>query len=137
MAEETWTYLGKRLNAEQKPVHVWRDHEGQERVFNAKLKGDVVGGRYSLDVERHDDGSVSVKPSLTYVGTDPDRVAIVLEAKGWSAKAERKALERSVARRDVLDEAIQPLLAVAAKARSHDAKAAIVEYVARRIYSGH
>lgn len=132
---ETWVYLGTRLDRDKKAVHAWRDNDGETRIFG-KLKAAVVGGGYTIDVERRDDGGVTVSPStLSYIGAcAADLDAIVLEHRAALKALEAARLERSTARRDVLEDAIAPLLELASRTQSHAGKAALVEYVTRRIY---
>lgn len=136
MSTESWTYLGVRVDDKGKPIHAWRDSARVTRLFTA-LKASVVGGGYSLDVEHKDGDGVVVSPStMKFMGVHaPDADVIQLEHKAAQKRLEAARLERSGSRHDALEEAIAPLLELAGRTKSHASKAALVDYVTRRIYS--
>lgn len=70
-AEETWTYLGRRVGAKDKIQFHWRDAAAELLVFD-ELKGQVVGARYVLNVSRSDTGVRAFSGTLRFYDSQPE-----------------------------------------------------------------
>jgi len=116
---ETWTYGGIRAGKDGKKWHAWLDQAGEEHWF-ARTGGSrmAVGSRYTAQVTRRDDG-ITLHGTPEYAGSQADREA---RAALWTAhtlaqtRIEALRAERDAARRNALDEALAPLLDLAAPA---------------------
>jgi hypothetical protein len=135
-AEETWTYGGLRASRDGKRRHAWLDPGGEELLFAAAKGSPAIGSRYTARVTRAADG-VTLHGTPAYAGTRADdgtRRAL------WAADAlartqlETLRAERDDARRNALDEAIAPLLDLAAPLRTGAQRDALAAYVIRKIH---
>jgi hypothetical protein len=132
---EVWTYLGIRVSAKDKRMHGWRDPGGRELWYSDKGSF-VIGGRYDVEVNRADDRCTRRTPSYAgeYIGQE-ERAG--LEALDLAARLRLAGLVRE--RRDMgasaLDEAIEPLLAVARTLRAGADRDALAAYVIRRLHT--
>jgi hypothetical protein len=130
---ETWVYAGIRVGYGGKRMHGWRDPSGEEHLYSDKGYF-VIGGLYEVKVDRKSESLTRKTPQ--YTGDMLSRVECgALEAKDYAARQRLAALaqERSDAKRSELDRALEPLLAIAAKA-DYASRDAIVAYATRKIY---
>ncbi|HEY2261234.1 MAG TPA: hypothetical protein VGI96_01265 [Streptosporangiaceae bacterium] len=121
-AAETWTYGGIRAGKNGKKGHAWLDAAGEDHWF-ARTDGGrmAIGSRYGVRVTRRDDGGITVHGTPEYAGTAADeatRQALWAEHAVAQAQIETVRAERDAARRNALDEALAPLLALASTLRT-------------------
>lgn len=134
---QQWVYLGVRVGADNKRKHGWRipSKEG-EGIYDHKGSYWVIGGIYDVDaVPGSTEAYVS---SARYTGEKSDEVdRQVLWAKHHAARAqlENLARERSDAKVDELDKALESILRVAHKLRNGPERDAFVMYVTRRLHA--
>ena len=134
---ETWTYGGIRAGKDGKKWHAWLDQAGEEHWF-ARTGGSrmAVGSRYTAQVTRRDDG-ITLHGTPEYAGSQADREA---RAALWTAhtlaqtRIETLRAERDAARRNALDEALAPLLDLAAPLRTGAQRDALAAYVIRKLH---
>jgi hypothetical protein len=136
---ERWTYGGVRV-LERKKVHAWLDESGEEHLFAPKRAGHwAVGYVYDVTVIRFRSDPARVQmvaSSATFTGGEADDEArLRLSALDRVARAElaRITQERNAARRDALDEAMQPLLKLSAEMRTSADRDALIAAVLRRM----
>lgn len=130
--KESWTYLGAFRGDKTATVHGWRDR--LERVYYfAKVKAPVVGGVYEVRVRRGSDAVSVVGTVGRFVGVADDRDVLTLEAQDRATELESDRLQRRLARDDALEDAVAPLVALAARTKSYGARQALIAYVTRRI----
>lgn len=135
---EAWTYLGRRFDAGQRKMYyAWMQPDGKEGHFS-KTKGLVIGGIYSVLVNRKDDDSVSVYanpgPQFTNQTVDDERRAL-MEAQDREAynEQQRTAAEKRHAASSPLSEALAPLVELAGKTRSYQDLRALQAVVHEKI----
>jgi hypothetical protein len=135
-ATETWTYGGIRAGRDGKRRHAWLDPGGEELLFPAAQGRPAIGSHYTARVTRDGDG-VTLHGTPEYAGGqvgDGTRRAL------WSAdtlartRLETLRAERDDARRNALDEAIAPLLELAAPLRTGAQRDALAAYVIRKLH---
>jgi hypothetical protein len=132
-AEEVWTFAGRRALG-GKRYYAFHDAAGRERYY-AKVKALTVGGRYAVTAARDGD-RVSVYGEPRYTGDRVDeRTRRQMEALDLTAEAAlaAQARDRSDARRKALDDAMQPLVEIAATLRFGHERDAFLAYVIRRL----
>jgi hypothetical protein len=135
-AAETWTYGGIRAGKDGKRRHAWLDPDGEELLFASAGGRPAIGSLYSARVTRGDDG-ITLHGTPEYTGSHADQA--VRQAL-WTAHAlaqtrlETLRAERDAARRSALDEALAPLLELAAPLRTGAQRDALAAYVLRRIH---
>ena len=131
--EEVWTYAGRRI-LDGKRYYAWQDGTGRERYY-AKSPANVIGGRYTATVRRDGDGvSLYAEPRYTgqYLDAHTRREMEALDIAAMATLA-AKARERHDARRKALDDALQPLVDLAAKVSFGHERDALLAYVIRRL----
>lgn len=128
---ERWVYLGPHGGSAS---HVWRDPSEQKLVYD-KLKARIFGGIYSVQVRRQDD-SVRVLRDVTWTGERAeDAAAIEVQARKTEVMNARIRLEKNSSRHATIDEAIEPLIEIAANLISTTDRAALAEYVTSKIHA--
>jgi hypothetical protein len=136
---ETWTYGGIRVDEDGKKRHAWVDPAGEEHWFARTGGGRMaVGSHYTARVTRRDDGGITVYGTPEYAGSQAGQAARqALWTSHTLAQARIEALraERDAARRNALDEAIAPLLELAAPLRTGAQRDALAAYVIRKLHS--
>jgi hypothetical protein len=133
--EEVWTFAGRRV-AHGKRYYAWHDNSGRE-MYYAKVKAITIGGRYRLTVARHGD-TISVYGKARYTGDQVDDGARrEMEALDIAAEAflAARTRDRNDARRKALDDALEPLVEIAAKLRFGHERDAFLAHVIRRLTS--
>ncbi len=131
--DENWTYGGRRV-LEGKRYHAWQDGTGRERYY-AKSAATVIGGRYVVTVSR-EGRNTWLHGEPRYTGEQVDeRTRREMEALDIAAMAvlAAKTRERNDARRKALDDALRPLVDLAAKVAFGHERDAFLAYVIRRI----
>jgi hypothetical protein len=131
--EEVWTYAGRRV-LHGKRYHAWQDGTGRERYY-AKSSAIMIGGRYTVSVEREGDRvSMYGEPRYTgdYLDAQTRREMEALDIAAMAALA-AQARERRDARQKALDDALQPLVDLAAKVSFGHERDALLAYVIRRL----
>lgn len=138
-ATERWLCLGRRQRADGTGLATaWRSlTDGQERLY-LKLTG-VVGGEYDITVS-HSGDRTSVHGQPVYAGqaddVDPAQVGAWKAADQAAYAADRaRLLEASARRRNELDEALRPVLEIAARLTSFGDRDALARYVTAKIYA--
>lgn len=135
---ETWTYGGIRADKGGKKWHAWVDQAGEEHWF-AKAGGRMaVGSRYTAQVTRPDGRAITLHGTPEYAGSQAGRqTRAALQTAHTLAQTRIEALraERDAARRNALDEAIAPLLELAAPLRTGAQRDALAAYVIRKLHS--
>jgi hypothetical protein len=138
-AAETWAYGGIRADKAGKRWHAWLDAAGQEHWF-ARTGGSrmAVGSHYTLRVTRRDDGAITLHGTPEYARSQADeatRRTLWTEHTLAQTRIESLRAERDAARRSALDEAIAPLLELAAPLRTGAQRDALAAYVIRKLHS--
>lgn len=94
----------------------------------------AVGSHYTVQVSRHD-GTLTLHGTPEYAGSAADeatRRALWAEHTLAQTQVEASRAERDAARRNALDEALAPLLEVAAGLRTGAQRDALAAYVIRK-----
>ena len=134
---ETRTYGGIRADKDGKKWHAWLDPAGEEHWFARTGSRMAVGSHYTAQVTRSDSG-ITLHGTPEYAGTQAGREA---RAALWTAhtlaqpRIESLRAERDAARCSALDEALAPLLELAAPLRTGAQRDALAAYVIRKINS--
>ena len=119
---ETWTYGGIRADKDGKKWHAWADPAGEEHWFARTGGGRMaVGSHYTVRVTRRDDGGITLHGTPEYAGSQAGRetrAALWTEHTLAQTRVEILRAERDAGRRNALDEAIAPLLELAAPLRT-------------------
>jgi hypothetical protein len=135
---ETWTFGGIRADKDGKKWHAWVDAASEEHWFARTGSRMAVGSRYTAQVTRRDGGGITLHGTPEYAGSQADQaVRQVLWTEHTLAQTRIEALraERDAARRNALDEAIAPLLGLAAPLRTSAQRDALAAYVIRKLHS--
>jgi hypothetical protein len=132
---ERWTYGGHRV-LDGKRVHAWIDPSGRELLYAFKRATIwAIGSYYTAHVSR-EDTTTRLHNTPTYTGEQADDdLRRHLWAADTAARAQlaRLAQERNDARRNALDDALAPILAVAATLKTGPDRDAFTAYVLRRL----
>ena len=123
-------YEGKRL-------HAWIDSAGEEHWFSRTGTRMAVGSHYTVQVSRHD-GTLTLHGTPEYAGSAADeatRRALWTEHTLAQTRLESIRAERDAARRNALDEALAPLLELAAPLRTSAQRDALAAYVIRKLHN--
>ena len=135
---ETWTYGGIRADKDGRKWHAWVDPAGEEHWFARTGGRMAVGSHYTARVTRRDDGGVTLHGSPEYAGSQAGqetRAALWTEHTLAQTRIESLRAERDDARRNALDEAIAPLLELAAPLRTGAQRDALAAYVIRKLHN--
>lgn len=101
---ETWFYAGMRVGTKGKAYHVYYDtFDSEPRWFDAVPKiGAVVGGAYTVETQRHDDGKITARiEGAKYDPNHPahaDRPKWTLEHRAAQATKEANAAVKRLQR---------------------------------------
>jgi len=133
---EVWAYAGIRVNTKGKRFHAWIDQAGAGTQLTYTDSGRwIVGGLYDVRVARDSSGVTRTYPK--WAGSHVADRDLLLEwsARDAAARARLAALarERSALKQDALDEALQPLLDIAAKLRVQADRDAFLATIIRRV----
>lgn len=132
--DEVWTYAGRREH-KGKRLFAWQDPHRKLGYF-AKLPALTIGGRYTVSVVRSDK-NVTVYGEARYTGErlDDEQERREMEALDVAAAANLAARtrDRNDSRRKALDDAVEPLAAIARKLAFGHERDAFLAYVIRRI----
>jgi hypothetical protein len=134
-AQERWTYAGVRV-LDGKRQHAWLDPTGEELLFARTGGSMAVGSHYTAQVIRRDDGRITLRGTPIYAGSaagEATRLALWAKHTAAQTRLELIRAERNAARRNALDEALAPLLEVAAGLRTSAERDALAAYILRRI----
>ena len=136
VAGERWIYGGIRV-LDDKRVHAWIDPAGRELLYTFTRGGTwAIGSIYTARVTRTDTHT-TLHATPTYTGdrTDDDELRRRLWAADTAARSQVALLaqERNDARRNAIDEALQPLLVAARTLRTGPDRDAFTAYVLRRL----
>jgi hypothetical protein len=137
---EKWVFGGVRVSRDGTRLYAWIDPSGTELLY--KPSGSpVVGSIYTARITRgvDDDGDPRVtchgEPEYTgdgYVDPEQRRELFAQDSVARTRLAMLRA-ERASERRDALDEALEPLVEIAAKLRTGADRDAFAAYVLRKI----
>jgi hypothetical protein len=136
-ATETWTYGGVRVGPGGKRVFAWLDAGGEQRLFSRTGARMAVGSQYEVRVSRGED-TLMLHGTPAYAGSAaPEAVRRALWAEHAVAQARLEMIraERSAARRSALDEALAPLLELAAPLRTGPERDALAAYILRKLHT--
>lgn len=131
---ETWIFGGSRVNAKGKRVHAWIPGGSVKGLLFAADGSYTVGCEYRAKVARSGD-SVTLYGKPTFERRHDDAtLRAQLEAAHTAAETRLKlaAIERSEKRSKALDEALEPILAVARNVAPMD-REAFTAYVINRV----
>jgi hypothetical protein len=134
---ETWIYGGVRVGKGGKRLHAWLDAGGEELLFSRTGARMAVGSRYTVRVSRHD-GTITLHGTPAYADSAADeatRRTLWAEHTVAQTRLEMIRAERNAARRSALDEALAPLLEVAAPLRTSAERDALAAYVLRKLHT--
>lgn len=128
---EEWTYLGPHPTG----GFMWRDASGAMLTYS-KVRARVFGAVYNVKVQRGPGDSVRVHREVMWAGRMAEDAATI-EARALDTEARQKVkrLEASTSRTSTLDEAIAPLLELAAGMRNMSDRRALLDYVTSRVYA--
>ena len=131
---ERWINAGRRFWPDSgKLVDAWRDPSGKELHYD-KLNGSP-GGEYDIKVSRGEGTRVSGTPVFRQMHTDRDQVmAWQVQDRKAQDELARHRLEKNAKRMSELDEAMEPILAIARRLRSTSDRAALANYIAAKIH---
>ena len=133
---ERWIYGGIRVLNDRR-IHAWIDPNGHQCLYQLKRAGSwVIGGYYTGKVARNGDATTLYgTPHYTGDGNAGDDVRRDLWAKDAAARTRLALLaqERNEARRNAIDEALDPLLTLARTAKTSADCDALTAYVLRRM----
>lgn len=134
--DERWVYGGIRV-LHDKRVHAWIDPTGRELLYTFPRGGSwAIGSCYTASVAR-DGPKTTLHGTPAYTGDrhDDEQLRRQLWAQDTAARAQlaRLAQERNEARRNAIDEAVEPLLAVARTLKTGPDRDAFIAYVLRRL----
>ena len=136
---ETWTYGGIRADKDGKKWHAWVDPNGEEHWFARTGSGRMaVGSCYTARVTRRDGGGITLHGTPEYAGSQAGRetrASLWTEHTLAQTRIETLRAERDAARRNALDEALAPLLALAAPLRTGAQRDALAAYVIRKLHN--
>jgi hypothetical protein len=128
---ERWTYTGRRRGAKNLTYYAWIDKSGEDRWYR-KLRASVIGGIYTVEVDRSSE-NVSVYPaSLQYTGdrVEPEKRADwELRDRTLMVTIERERLEKKHAGESEFDKAMAPLRQLYAQQRTWSQRAALTAMV--------
>jgi hypothetical protein len=135
---EPWIYGGIRV-LDGKRVHAWIDPSGRELLYGHKRGRTTwaIGSFYTAEVSRHA-GTTRLHNEPTYTGEQAEgELRRRLWAADTAARAQlaRLTQERNDARRNALDEVLEPVLVVARTLKSGPDRDAFTAYVLRRMLS--
>lgn len=131
--EEIWIYAGRRVS-KGKQAYAWIDANDKELWYGPGFQGKVIGGRYTVTVDRDSDKlTVYGKPS--YVDRSQDERTAEWEAKQETSNTLLAAAsrERTAAKQRTLDEALVPLLDVARTLRTGSERDAFLAHIIRKV----
>lgn len=139
---ELWTYAGRQApDTGTRFSDVWVDQSGQRLRYGSVPGRSAIGSIYRVEVRRHGDNGVSARlRDREYVGRSADADAIVqwqIEDLLAAQIVAKRQLEASDRRRNDLDDALKPLLAIAAGLKGHAAREALVSYVTHKLWIAH
>lgn len=137
--EERWVYVGVRLGKSNAKVHAWIDTTGEEMWF-AKLKGAIIGGIYTVKVERGPDGKF--QSVLLGVDWTSERETDTAKLAEWHAANRlteavltKQRNEAKAKQHDEFDDAIAPLRDLFQRtARTSTQRSAFVAMVIDHLY---
>ena len=132
---ERWTYGGVRMTTDRKRTAMWIDPSGRELLFAAKASTrGAVGMVYNVTVVRPGGDRVSMIGAPVWTGEahPDDEYRLRLAAAARAAEVRLAAVSAERRYEDELDQALEPLLAVARKMRAAD-RTALLAYVIRKI----
>ena len=135
---ETWTYGGIRADKDGKKWHAWVDAADEEHWFARTGGRMAVGSCFTARVTRRDGGGISLHGTPEYAGSQAGQeVRAALRTAHTLAQTQIESLraERDAARRSALDEALAPLLELAASLRTGAQRDALAAYVIRKLHS--
>jgi len=136
---EMWTYGGIRADKDGKRWHAWVDAAGEEHWFARTGAGRMaVGSHYTAQVTRREGGGITLHGTPEYAGSQAGqetRAALWTEHTLAHTRIEALRAERDAARRYALDEALAPLLDLAAPLRTGAQRDALAAYVIRKLHS--
>ena len=133
-AQETWTYAGVRVSRDGKRQHAWLDPSGEELTSRRTGGSMSVGSHYTVTVTRGD--QIIIHGTPVYAGSaagQDDRRALWAEHTAAQTRLEVIRAERNAARRNAVDEALAPLVAMAAGLRTSAERDAFAVYVLRQV----
>lgn len=132
---ETWRYMGRREGQSGTVYGSWQVPD-RPRALLFKGAGYVIGAWYDVRVTRSPEG-VTMHGTPEYARTDHSDPCAEWEMadKQVQVKAHRRTLERNAKRRGAVDEALAPLLELAAvMSSSYAAQEALVGYVRHQLH---
>lgn len=133
---ETWVYAGRRVLSTGKLGYAWLDGKlDTELLFGPHSKATVVGGIYNTEVKRDGDRTTMRLGQFTGERHPDDVRTALLQAKDRAAYEEQQqsAAERKLAADGPLEQALAPLLAIAATCKTYSQITALEAEVIRRL----
>jgi hypothetical protein len=133
---ERWTFLGTRPGVTHAKVHVYRRPNGETTVWKKAISDyEIVGHLYDVMVSETD-GTVTRHSRAEWLNERADDYeAIILDDRAEQRRLAKDQLARNAKRQDVLKEACEPIVAIAAKVVSQAQRQALIDYVTRAIYN--
>ncbi len=136
IADERWIYGGIRV-LDDKRVHAWLNPAGRELRYMFKRGGTwAIGSVYTARVSRtYGRATLHGTPAYTGDRTDDDDLRRRLWAEDTAARAQLALLtqERNDARRNAIDQALEPLIAAARQLKTGPDRDAFTAHVLRRL----
>lgn len=139
---DQWLYAGIRVARDGTKNYVWISPDGRERWFGKGSASHVIGGTYTVHVTYNDESKSCTRHGDPEFAERPDRGderVAEWEAADRIARTRlaRKSQERNAAKQSKLNEAIEPLEAIAATFTSTTDLDALSAFVLRRINDAH
>lgn len=134
--EERWVFIGIKRGQSVAKVHGYRRPNGQERFWKkAIVEPEILGHVYTAQV--FEDGDQFAVKALEWAGGEKadDYENIILDDRAEQKKIAKDQLAKNLKRQDVLKEACEPIVAIAAKVMSQAQRQALIDYVTRAIYN--
>lgn len=132
-SDEEWVFLGP--SPAEAGVYRWRDGNGELLAYD-KFKARVFGGIYTVKVLRTPPDGVRVRLTNTFTGRRAEDCAIIeVQALRVEDSWRIKRLEANAKRTANIDEAIAPLLELAASLPIMSDRGALLHYVTGKVYA--
>lgn len=135
---ERWAFAGQRLTAKGPLANIWVDNagNGEELWFPGKGKH-IIGTLYDVNVTRHGE-RLTRHGDPKYTGTrlphDDDRVRRwAVHDNAAHVQHQQRRAEANAAKRDAIDQALEPLVKIASTCRTRTERDALLATVIRRL----
>lgn len=136
-AAEQWIWVGRRMDRKGAMSAVWQDPAGNWLWYKTSMAGLAIGATYEAQVIRGEDSRVTLRGRPRFTGgggRHPDAAQWEAQELADKAEARRRSREKDAARNTALDEALEPLLDIAAGLRTGADRDAFAAHVLNAIH---